>query len=233
MKKIIYSLFMCLAFVLSSCEDETSQDTSKITYFTDFEMAGDQTTLIPVGTPYTEAGVTVTEGGNDITSSMVVTGSVDTDKIGIYTINYAATNVDGFASSVSRTVVVYNPEITADMSGTYTVEGGTYRLSITSGAEVPYSGYNITISQIAPGIFYVNDFFAGYYELRAGYGSSYAMTGYISLEADNSLSPLSSVVAGWGDSLDNLSGQFNPETGALNWDAGYAGSMMFYVKLQK
>ncbi len=233
MKKIIYSLFICLAFVLSSCEDETSQDTSKITYFVDFEMLGDQTTLVPVGTPYTEAGVIATEGGNDITSSMVVSGSVDSDKIGLYTINYAATNVDGFASSISRTVIVYNPEITTDMSGTYVAEAGTYRFHATVG-DTPYSGYNVTITQLAPGFFYVTDFFAGYYDVRAGYGSNYAMTGYIELKADNSVSLVSSKVGGWGDSLGKLANaQFNPETGALTWDAYYTANMIFYVKLKK
>lgn len=234
MKKIIYSLFICLAFGFLACEDDTTMDTSKVTYFVDFEMLGDQTILLPLATTYSEPGVIATEGENDITSSIVVTGTVNSNKVGIYTIDYAATNVDGFSSSVQRTVVVYDPEITTDISGVYTAATGTYRLTKSTGAEIPYAGYNVTLTQLVPGIFSVSDFFAGYYEVRAGYGASYAMRGYIKLNADNSVELLSSQVAGWGDSLDNLTdGQYNPETGGLNWAAGYAGSMIFYIKLTK
>jgi hypothetical protein len=234
MKKIIYSLFVCLAFVLSSCEDKTSQDTSKITYFVNFEIQGEQTMLVPVGTPFTDPGVIATEGENDITSSVVITGSVDNNTIGLYTISYAAANVDGFASSVSRTVIVYDPSVTTDISGVYTTDAGTHRLAIASGAQVAYGGYPVTISLIAPGIFHINDFFGGYYEVRAGYGAAYAMTGYISLNPDNSLSLLSSRVAGWGDSLDALQeAAYNPETGGIEWGAKYAGAYIFYLKLIK
>lgn len=58
------------------------------------------------------------------------------------------------------------------------------------------------IKKTAPGIFKVSDFFGGYYDQRAGYGSSYAMGGYFQLLADNSLVQLSSYVPGWGDSAD-------------------------------
>ncbi|WP_298651340.1 BT_2262 family domain-containing protein [uncultured Proteiniphilum sp.] len=234
MKKIIHYLFVCLACMAISCEDDTSKDMSKITYFVNYEILGDETMLLPVGTPYVEPGVIAMEGETDITSSVVITGSVDASAIGIYDISYSATNVDGFSSSVSRTVVVYDPSITTDISGVYTAAAGTHRLAIATGATVSYADYSVTLTSIAPGVFQVSDFFAGYYEVRAGYGSSYAMRGYIKLNADNSLGLLSSSVAGWGDSLDRLEdGAYDPVSGTVSWGAVYAGAYSFNVILTK
>lgn len=49
MKKIIYSLFVCLSLVMVSC-DESTQDPSFITYYVDFEMNGDEIMTVELGT---------------------------------------------------------------------------------------------------------------------------------------------------------------------------------------
>lgn len=106
MKKAIYKWMGCLvavlALTLAAC-DETSQDPSTITYYITFEMEGDATMLVPVGTAYEEPGVTAMEGTEDVTASVVTTGTVNSDEVGLYTLTYSAVNKDGFSSSTSWT----------------------------------------------------------------------------------------------------------------------------------
>ena len=224
-------------FGLTSCNDDNDELTdSKITYYVNLEMQGDEFVQVPIGSVYNDAGCTATENGADVTSSIVTTGldAVDVNKAGLYTVTYSAVNKDGFPASVSRTVAVCDPSITTDLSGSWTTQGGTQR--VYGGATVtPFPDYTISITKAAPGIFYVSDLFAGYYDQRAGYGSSYACRGYIQLLADNSLVCLSSSVAGWGDSLDDdtFTGNYDPATGTLTWDEGYAGAMTFHIILNQ
>jgi hypothetical protein len=233
MKKILYSFLVCLLFIFTSCEKDT-QDTSKITYYVTYDIKGGKTFLVPVGTSYVEPGVIAMEGDKDVTSSMKTTGTVDANKIGVYPVTYSAVNVDGFASSDIRTVVVYDPAIKTDISGKYTVAGSTYRFR--GGTKVPFSGYPVDVEKIAPGVFAISDFLGGYYDKRAAYGSSYAMAGYISLKLDNTLEVLSSKMAGWGDSLNSFNnGSFNPSTNSIHWEAAYSSGpeMTFFVDLNK
>jgi hypothetical protein len=234
MKKILYSLSLCLAFVFVSCEEETTQDTSKVTHYVNLEMKGEQTVLILIGTPYVEEGVIATEGEDDITSSIITTGSVDSSTTGLYYINYEAQNADGYSSSIQRTIIVYDPDVTTDLAGTYTTAEGSYRHWLSNGVKVPFSGYKINISRIVPGIFYISDYMGGYYDQRVGYGSTYAMKGYFKLNVDNTLDALSGDVVGWGDSYDSFeNGEYDPVSGSLSWEVGYAGSMVFYITLNK
>ncbi len=234
MKKILYSLLVGLSSVImSSCDDDVV-DNSKITHYVSIEIQGDTKILLPVGTDYVELGVVATEGDEDVTSSVKIQGEVNGNKKGLYTISYSATNVDGFNSSAQRTVIVYDPTVTTDISGTYTVADGTYRYALSTGVQVPYSGYPVTLTYVAPGILEVSDYMGGYYEKRAAYGASYAMKGYLSLNADNSLSMLSSSIAGWGDSLDKVeNASYDPSTGTLRWAATYTSAYTFNVILNK
>ncbi|MDR1382127.1 MAG: DUF5012 domain-containing protein [Tannerella sp.] len=234
MKRIIYILSAISSLVMFAGCEATSEDPSKITYFVSFEIQGDQIMLVPVGTGFTDPGVVALEGETDITSTVTASGSVDANEIGVYTITYSAANLDGFSSSVSRTVLVYDPDVTADISGSYTVAAGSYRLTPGTGARVAFSDYGVTLTQRAPGIYYVSDFLGGYYDKRAGYGSAYAMTGYFKLNADNTIEPLSSYVQGWGDSMDEMTnGAYDGETGDVYWEIGYAGTMTFCITLTK
>ena len=68
----------------------------------------------------------------------------------------------------------------------------------------------------------------------AAYGAAYAMKGYFKLNADNTIEPLSSLLAGWGDSMDSMKeGKYDPETGQISWYIDYAGTMTFYVIMNK
>lgn len=234
MKKILfYTLMLCLSsFALTSCNDDNDELTdAKVTYYPTLEIQGDKFTLVPIGTAYTELGCKGTLLGEDCTSDIVTTGSVDANTPGLYYINYTYTNAQGYKTSVKRTVAVCDPSITTDIAGTYTVQNGSYR--DYSGNASEFKGYKVSVTKAAPGLFYVSDLMGGYYDQGAGYGENYAMTGYVQLLSDNTIKVLSSHIAGWGDSLDSFeNGKYDSETGTITYDAAYASVMIFHVILK-
>jgi hypothetical protein len=128
MKKYIAILGLgILGLTFSSCEKEPSFDypegtvgISKVTTFPILTLKGDARIVLAKGTPYVDPGVTALEGTTALTP--VVTGAPDVSKAGIYTVNYTATNKDGFPASITRKVVVYDTQPSAvanDFSGTY------------------------------------------------------------------------------------------------------------------
>ena len=71
-------------------------------------LLGDNPVAIEVGDTYIDAGANAADNyDGDITSSIVVTGSVDTSTIGTYTLSYDVTDANGnVATTVTRTVNV-------------------------------------------------------------------------------------------------------------------------------
>jgi hypothetical protein len=119
MKKLHYIFILASLLLTFSCkEDLTSEGVSKVTTYVKLTMAGEHFMSIPVGTAYTEPGITAKEGETvvDVTTS----GTVDSNTPGVYTITYGAVNVDGFPVSDSRIVCVYDATAAAnDFSGNY------------------------------------------------------------------------------------------------------------------
>ncbi len=223
---------MLVAITWTSCDSESTAGYDRITYYPDFTILDGPTTLIPLGTTYADAGVIVMEGETDITSSVKVSGEVNTAEIGVYSIVYSAMNVDGMYGSATRTVCVYDPNnTTADISETYTLAAGSYRLHATAG-KTPFSGYNVAISQIGPGVYYCSDLLGGYYQYFVKYGAAYALKGYFMINNDNSIEGLSGYLAGWGDSFSSIAGEYDPVSGKIQLATEYAG-MTFYLTFEK
>lgn len=236
MKKIfLYSMMLGMsAFGFTSCNDDDDQLTdSRLTYYVNLELQGDDFVQVPIGSNYNDAGCKATENGADVSANIKVSGldAIDVNTAGIYTVTYTAVNKDGFPASVSRTVAVCDPSITTDLSGTWTTQDGTQRDN-NKGTLTPYAGYTTKVALAAPGIFKVSDFLSGYYDQRAGYGSSYACSGYMQLLADGTLKCLSNGVPGWGDALDDFAGNYDASTETMVWDADYA-AMRFHSVLTK
>lgn len=234
MKKVIYSLlFFCGLIGLWSCE-KTTEGLTDVTYYVNFEMNGDDPMLVQVGSSFTDPGVVALEGEEDVTASVTINSDVNASQIGLYSVSYSAENADGFSSSVKRTVIVYDPAVTTDASGNYTVDSSVSYRNM-NGAQAPFKGdFSVSVELVAPGIFAVSDFLGGWYDQGAAYGSTYAMKGYFKLNADNTIEPLSSFVAGWGDSMDRMTGgKYDPETGQITWSVDYAGQMTFYIVMNK
>ena len=117
MKKIInISILLTFMVILTNCErDLESEGLSRITYYPDFTITGDVEMILPVGTAYSEPGVTATESGADldVTSSISsvffpFSGSIDGNTIDRYIITYSAVNSDGYPGSTQRDVYVCN-----------------------------------------------------------------------------------------------------------------------------
>ena len=71
-------------------------------------LLGDATVTIEVGDTYTDAGATALDNyDGDITNDIVVSGSVDTTTVGVYTLSYnVADDNDNNAVAITRTVNV-------------------------------------------------------------------------------------------------------------------------------
>ncbi len=232
MKKFIYSLLLLMGAgsLTTSCDDVSTEDTSRITYYATLNLEGDKTILWTLNEPYVDPGYVAELNGEDVTSQVEIAGDVDVSTPGIYTLVYSIANADGFSVSDSRTVMVADSAESPIESGFWTLQPGSFRN--LDGAISNFSGFPITILQLEPGVFYVSDFIGGYYDQGAGYGSDYAMAGTFRLNADNSIEVLSSGVAGWGDDMDSYANaHFDPESGTIHWEIAYAGVMIFDITL--
>lgn len=233
-KSFLYAFALCvMALGFASCSDEEKTD-SRPTYYPVFTIVGDEFQLVPVGTSFVDEGCKATLNGEDYSDQVVAEGveDVDPNTPGLYYITYTVVNPDGYSSSVSRTVAVCDPSITTDMSGVYSVQSESYR---NYGGNVsPYKGaFNVSFTEVAPGLYKVSDWLAGWYDQGAGYGKSYAMAGYAQLLADNTIVFISGLVPGWGDSADDFrDGKYDPETGTISYEIDYAGVMTFGVVLK-
>lgn len=251
MKKILFNIMICAGLVaLASCEKKvTTEDPSTITYYVSFELNGDATMLVPINTAFKDPGVIATENGADVNDHVVVTitdpngaalKSIPTNAPGLYTVDYSAVNADGFPASTSRTVIVYDPAVTASIAGTYAtdIDQSIYNKNPFS-AWIAAKGYpgnsaTVTFSEVAPGFFRCTDLLAGWYCQIRGYGSKYNMTGIVTLNADNTLTLIQSYIAGWGDSLDYIKNAvYDPETGIITYDSSYAGQIFISPVLVK
>jgi len=75
------------------------------------------------GTPYVEKGARAyDEIDGDLTSQIIVSGSVDSNKEGTYIINYKVTNSSGFSKTRPRTVNVYIPYPTVVPNGSSSIK---------------------------------------------------------------------------------------------------------------
>jgi len=126
MKKIFSIAAVFMLIVMTSCQKtvvqtDTQVGISKITYYATITMNGDVYMATPLGTPFVDPGATAaTSAGTSV--PVVVQGSVDETTAGIYTLNYVATNADGFSVTTARHIAVYDTDAGAaanDLSGSY------------------------------------------------------------------------------------------------------------------
>ncbi len=73
---------------------------SRPTYYPVFTIIGDEFQLVPVGSTFKDQGCTATLNGEDYTSHIETYGipSIDTNRPGLYEIDYVAVNPDGYTS---------------------------------------------------------------------------------------------------------------------------------------
>jgi hypothetical protein len=152
MKNKLWILFL-LVTALFACNKDTFTNTadqvgiSKVTYYVVLTLKGAPIESVVEGDTYTDPGVDAKANGETV--EYTTTGSVDVNTPGLYTLNYSSVNKDGFASSVSRTVVVITAHETpgTDISGSYDYVGS--------------STYTSTITKVAEGVYTTDNFWSG------------------------------------------------------------------------
>lgn len=230
-KNILFTTLLALvAFVMSSCDKE-SEGLSYITYYPTIELEGDTYMVWEKGVPFQEPGYSSMMGSEDVSDQVKVTGNLDTNKSGIYTLTYnTVKNEDGFGATATRTVVVLDPNNAVE--GFYLCSPDSYR---EYNGEVAYGyPFEILVLDNGDGTYIIDDLLGGWYCQRAGYGSDYAMEGLISIEDDGTISLLDSYVPGWGDSAEDLEGTFDAATGTFSWAVTYTDyPFIFHVVLNK
>jgi len=219
MRNIIAIIMAVFVLVFISCEKDTStEEISTITNYVNIDLEGDELMTVPLGAGYDEPGFTAVEGDEDVTSTVEIDGSVN-DEVGLYNLEYSAVNEDGFPSSVERTVIVYDPDAPdVDLTGEY------------AGERIGGGGGTVTITKLAPGFFEASDFFGGYYEFIAGYGSAYRLHTFFQLFEDNTYQSLSNS-SPWGP-WEVLDGKYDPENQVLTHTV-MQGTFGFDVVLTK
>ncbi|QIX60722.1 DUF5011 domain-containing protein [Hymenobacter sp. BT18] len=136
---------LAATIMLASCDKEEASPyiVSRVTTYPTIALTDAPILSVFKGQAFNDPGA-VTKIG-DQTVETKVTGTVDTNTLGVYTITYTGQNSDGFTASTSRLVAVVDPAVAnEDISGSY---------ARTNGAPV-------TITKIGPGI-YRNSNFGG------------------------------------------------------------------------
>lgn len=254
MKKVyLFGLIMGLALVgLTSCNDDEDQLTdSRLTNYAVLELQGDEFMPVALGSSFVDPGCKATLGGEDFTANVQAIGASDVDPntVGFYDITYVATNPDGYQATASRTVCVYDPSVTLDMSGTYNVDmeatlyGKPTGTRVTFANRAAYYGNttqctDIEFTKILPGVYACNDLFGHWYNQIRGYGASYGtrydMTGYVSLDNEGNIELLSSYVQGWGDGLDYIkNGKYDEAAGTVSYFMSYASAIYIDLVMNK
>lgn len=221
-KNILYTmLFALVALVMTSCGDKKSEGLSRITYYPSIQLKGDSYLVWEKGVAYEEPGYVSELNGEDVSSQVIVSGAVDVNKSGIYTLTYTTIkNEDGFDASASRTVVVL--DTSSAIEGFYLNQATSNRNGTAYGKD-----FQVLVIDNGDGTISVDDLLGGWYAQRAGYGAKYAMSGILGLAEDGTLTLIDSYVPGWGDGLDTFEGKFDAATSTINFVCVYAGSLTF------
>ena len=115
MKKLFY-LFLAITVACSSGDDSSESNDTTPPVIT---LIGSANVSVTQGDNYTDEGATATDDvDGDLTSSISVSGNVDTDIIGNYILTYSVSDSSGNSTSATRNVEV--TEINPDLVGAWT-----------------------------------------------------------------------------------------------------------------
>ncbi len=213
MKKL-YILAMAALSLFASCDKE-SEDNSFVTTYANIEMNGDELMMVQKGSDFKDPGCVVTIGGEKV--DYETSGSVDVNQGGLYELSYSKTNADGYTSTATRQVVVYDYD---NMEGLYEVT------TVRPGKNPVHA--TIIIADLGNGYYSFTDFLGGYYAQGAGYGANYAAVGMAQVDKSTGVWTISlgdngyGAVAGWGDYITSCDGTFDPDTKVFEFKTMYA-----------
>lgn len=172
---IILTLFVA---VLVSCSSDSTGDVSTVTNYPIITINGPSELVLEQGAPYVDLGATATEGGEEIPVTTTESAgtywgkALNTDDPDIYSVQYSATNQDGYDGSAIKSILVYPP--TGDLVNS--IEG-VYTSTVNRGSEFHYDLQYIYIKKIGADLYAISNANAGFYSLGRGYGTDYAALG--------------------------------------------------------
>lgn len=139
MKKIFYFI---LTIVAVSCSDTTTDDVSRVTNYPVMTLNGERTVVLNQGRTYTESGAASLAGTEEL--PITITGTVNTSVPNVYKLTYTSVNVDGFAATLTRAVVVLSTApSTINLQGTF-VRNGSNLNNVTKLSDRKYTCDNAT-----------------------------------------------------------------------------------------
>lgn len=224
-KNFLYSMILMLATIfVTSCEDNSTEGLTRITYYPSITLLDGDVTVVNVGETYSDPGCEVILNGEDISDQVEVSSNVNTSKPGIYTVTYTAVNPDGFSKSSKRTVYVVSER---EFSNVY--------LGESQFGSRHYYNAPIIISDNGDGTYEIDDILGGFYfnGRYPGYEPTYDFhaEATLSLGTDNVVSLLN--VGSWyfdSDPISIVEGTFDPTTGNVVLTLDFAGDPA-YVNL--
>ena len=219
MKNIFKTLTLFLAIVLlSGCHKITSEGVTKITFYPSITILGEELVVIQQGTTYSDAGCIVMENGVDVTDDVKTTSNVNTSAVGMYSVVYSATNLDGFSKSAARDVYVVNSSSFATVYWGESQYGAQH-----------YYGAPIMITQRSDGNYLIDDLGGGLYfwGRYPGYEPTYDfhLEAILSLSADNTISLVAQGSWYWTTRYDMefVSGDYDPDTQTVWLELSFDG----------
>ena len=211
--------------VLTSCSDDESEGKSRITTYAVLELNGSAYETVQLGTAFNDPGCVATLGTEDVSSQIVTTGTVNTNKLGYYTLNYKVVNSDGFAATASRMVAVVDKNSFAS----------TYFSESQYGSRHYYNA-PIEIIDNGDGTYEIEDLAGGFYcyGRYPGYPYDFSLESTLKLNADNTIEIVECNGDNWywGESMTLTTGTYDPATGKVTLVLDFSGAPM-YVTLTK
>lgn len=159
--------------LFAGCEKETTKGDRYVKYYPAVSLVDGDVIYNAKGEEYREPGVVATFMGEDVSESVVVTGSVNTEVEGIYYKTYTCTVEDGTTVVLTRTIVVGDagtsmPDISGDYTTTVTRTDaeGTAVKAADLGYTQPFPE-TLKLVEGAPNNYYeINDLISGWYQSR-------------------------------------------------------------------
>jgi Domain of unknown function (DUF5011) len=108
--------------IISGCKKDTTANVSKAVKvsFPEITLNGSSLVVITTGASYTDAGAKLKDDiTGAITNIQTTSNNINTAQPGLYSVNYSASNANGFEASATRLVAVTSVTSAVNRTGTY------------------------------------------------------------------------------------------------------------------
>lgn len=190
MRKILRNITLLSLVVLGaiSCSKEESKDLmNQASKPATIEVLGDNPMFLGTGANFVDPGVNVADGKLDGTVM-----NFNNEVVGSYFVQYLASNDKGLVTTAKRSISVIKSE--TPLTGAF--KSGTY-----SGDLAGLGPWDIESKEVATGVIYVSDMFAGYYEQGRSYGEGFRIPGMILHKGGDIYEMAEEPVSPWGNLL--------------------------------